>query len=176
MKKPILWWAAIAAVLLWSSVPGMAQYSGQAGGMDPSGNSTFGGGNSSSGDFAIYASALRLLHAEKYDEAIPYLEKVLEGRPRSVDILEKLGFAQTKTGDYPAALASLQKADSIDPDNKRVHQDLGELYLATHDRASADTQMAALNQLCPSGCDEKDALAKAIADAGPPSPATPIAH
>lgn len=170
MKKPTLW-AAAAAILLWSSTQGMAQYSGQAGGMDPSGNASFGGGNSASGDFQIYATALRLLHAQKYDDAIPYLEKVREGRPRSVDILEKLGFAQMMTGDYPGAIASLQKALSIDEDNRLVHQDLGEVYLATHDRASADMQMAALNQLCPTGCDEKDALSKAMADAG-----TPAAH
>ena len=176
MNKPVLW-ATLAALALWSSTPVTAQYSGQAGGMDPSGNATFGGGNASSGDFGIYAAGLRLFNAQKYDEAIPFFEKVLEGEPQNVKILEKLGYSQLMTGDYPGALGSLQKALSVDEDNKRVHQDLGEVYLATHDRASADIQMAALNQLCPSGCDEKDALAKAIADAGPPpAPAASAAH
>ena len=176
MKKRMLW-ATLTAIALWSSTSAIAQYSGQAGGMDPSGNATFGGGNASSGDFAIYAAGLRLFDAQKYDEAIPYFEKVLEGEPSNVKILEKLGYSQMKTGDDSGALASLQKALSIDEDNRLVHRDLGEVYLATRDRASADIQMAALNQLCPSGCDEKDALASAIADAGPsPAPAAPVAH
>jgi predicted Zn-dependent protease len=175
MKKSALC-AAVAAIIISSSTPGIAGYSGQAGGMDPSGNSTFGGGNASSGDFAIYAAALRLLHAQKYEEAIPYLEKMVDGHPRSPKYLERLGFAQMMNRDYYSAQASLQRALSIDPDNKLAHQDLGQVYLAMHDRASADAQMAALNQLCPGGCDEKDALAKAIADSGPAPAATTASH
>jgi tetratricopeptide (TPR) repeat protein len=174
MKKPVQW-AAIATVTLLFSTPGMAQYSGQAGGMNPSGNATFGGGNAANGSFDNYAMALRLIHAQRYDDAIPYLEEMLKDHPRSVDTLEKLGYTHLMIGDYPAAQAFLQKALSIDSDDKRAHRDLGEVYLATHDRASADAQMAALNQLCTDGCDEKDELAKAIADAGTP-PASTAAH
>jgi predicted Zn-dependent protease len=67
-------------------------------------------------------------------------------------------------GDLPDALANLQKALVIDPDHRGAHQHLGELYLAMHEPTSADAQMAELNRLCPDGCDEKDALTKAISD------------
>lgn len=173
MKKPVLW-ATVSAFALWLSTPGAAQYSGQAGGMDPSGNATFGGGNVSNGNFDNYATALRLIHAQRYGDAIPYLELMLKDHPRSADTLEKLGYTHFMIGEYPAAQAFLEKALSIDSDNTRAHRDLGEVFLAMHDRPSADAQMTALNQLCADGCDEKDELAKAIADAG--SSTAPATH
>ena len=91
MEKQVLF-AAITAATFFCTTAGMAQYSGTAAGQNPAGNSNFGGGNSSSGDFTTYAAASRALHEEKYDEAVAYLQQLLQTRPRSPDVLDKLGF------------------------------------------------------------------------------------
>ena len=78
--------------------------------------------------------------------------------------LRFLGYTHRMLGDYPGSLDFYQKALAIDPDHKGAHEYLGELYLMMHDSGSANTQLAELTRLCPDGCDEKDALTKAMAD------------
>jgi tetratricopeptide (TPR) repeat protein len=163
MKKSIFLASAVMIALCYSS-PLSAQANGQAGGMNPVGNSTFGGGNATQVIFNDYALALRLIHQGKYADAIPYLDHALLDRPHSADILTNLGYTHLMIDDPSGSLAYYQKALAIDPDHKRAHEHLGELYLAMHDTASAEAQLAELTRLCPSDCDEKDALAKAIAD------------
>jgi tetratricopeptide (TPR) repeat protein len=172
MRKSIFLAAAVVIALCASS-PVLAQANGQAGGVNPAGNSGFGGGNATSSIFTDYAVALRLMHQGNYADAIPYLDHALIGRPHSADILTNLGYSHFMTDDPSTALADYQKALATDPDHKRAHQHLGELYLALHDTASAQAQLAELTRVCPSGCDEKDALTKAIADyAGSAPPAS----
>ena len=69
-----------------------------------------------------------------------------------------------KVGQYGTSLDYLQKALANDPDHKAAHQYLGEDYLAMHNVTAASAQLAELARICPGGCDEKDALTKAIAD------------
>jgi len=52
---------------------------------------------------------------------------------------------------------------------------LGELYLQMNDLASAQGELTTLASLCPSGCDERDVLTKAIAAYAPPAGAAPVA-
>jgi len=163
MRKPVFL-AAAALIALCASSPVLAQANGQAGGVSPVGNSGFGGGNATSAMFNDYAMALRFMHQGDYADAIPYLDHALIDRPHSADILTNLGYSHFMTDDPSAALADYQKALANDPDHKRAHEHLGELYLALHDTASAQGQLAELTRLCPSDCDEKDALSKAIAD------------
>ncbi|HEX7725096.1 MAG TPA: tetratricopeptide repeat protein [Rhizomicrobium sp.] len=163
MKRQAVWAGVIIVALGWSPQI-FAQGSGVAVGQNPAGNSSLGGGNAGSGHFGDYATALRLMHSGQYEDALPYLNSALSDRPRSANLLDKLGYAQRMAGDLPDALANLQKALVIDPDHRGAHQHLGELYLAMHEPTSADAQMAELNRLCPDGCDEKDALTKAISE------------
>ena len=111
-----------------------------------------------------YSTAVRLIHREKYADAIPYLNRALADRPHSANTLSYLGYTHRMLGDYPGSLDFYQKALAIDPDHKGAHEYLGELYLMMHDSGSANTQLAELTRLCPDGCDEKDALTKSIAD------------
>jgi tetratricopeptide (TPR) repeat protein len=126
-----------------------------------------------------YAMGRRLIHFEKYAEAIPYLARAHNEQPHDADILAYLGFAHHMVGDDDISLDLYQRALTEDADNKVAHQFLGELYLIKHDAASAQTQLAELVRLCPSSCDERNALTKSlgayqstITPAGQPS-ATP---
>ncbi len=146
-------------------------------------NGTGGAGSSGAGmmqgtssmDEDPYYTAVRLIHHEKFADAIPYLDNALAARPKSATVLSYEGYAHTMVGDYGLAQDYLQRALASDPDHKAAHQYLGELYLAKHDASSANGQLAELTRLCPDGCDERDALQKAIAAAAPPA-ASPQGH
>jgi len=173
MAKSILFGAVLLAA--GAAVSPLAASGGYGGGM-PSGG--FGGGI----QLDDYAQALRLIHHEKYADAIPHLERALAARPHSADILNYLGFTKRMVGDYPTSLAFYQKALQEDPDHKGAHEYLGELYLDMHDLVSAQGQLAELVRICPSDCDERNMLTKSIASyqaANPPTaspaPAAPTA-
>ena len=110
-----------------------------------------------------YANGRRLIHFGKYAEAIPYLKNAHMEQPNNADILTLLGYALHMTGDNDLALDYYQVALQEDPEQRLAHQYLGELYLDRKFVSSAQEQLAQLAQLCPSGCDERDALTKAIA-------------
>jgi tetratricopeptide (TPR) repeat protein len=147
----------------------------------------YGGGGMSNMGSAVqmddYAVGMRDLHAEKYADAIPHLERALASRPHSADIMSKLGFANVKTANYQLAYGWLQKALSEDADHKDAHEYLGELYLIAGDPARAQAQLAELVRLCPNSCDERDMFTKEMADyqiahpaaAAATAPATPPA-
>ena len=149
------------------------------------GGAGYGGGGMMSpmgATFDDYSVALRLIHHQQYAEAIPHLDAALAQRPRNADILNYEGFTHRMVGDYQSSLDYYKRALAIDPDHKGVHEYLGELYLQMHDQASAQNELTTLATLCPSGCDERDALTKALAAYAPPAaaantavPATPTA-
>ena len=82
---------------------------------------------------------------------------------QQADVYNLLGFTLRKTGDYRTSLTYYTKALEFEPDHKAAREYLGELYVETGDMAKANDQLARLTMLCPNGCEERDDLAKAIA-------------
>jgi len=158
MRKTIF---MAAAAVLGLSGPVLAM-----GGMGGGGMGGYGGGGGMGGSagFDDYATAVRLIHHEKYADAIPYLNRALQQKPNNADVLNYLGYTHRMLGDYPGSLDFYQRALARDPDHKGAHEYLGELYLKTHQLGQARAQLDELTRLCPSDCDEKDALTKAISD------------
>ena len=109
-----------------------------------------------------YSAALKLIHQERYADAMPYLDKAVAQHPHNADILNYLGYTHRMVGDFPGSLAWYQKALTEDPRHKGAHEYLGELYLNMRDVASARAQLAELVRLCPDNCDERDTLTKSI--------------
>ena len=152
--------------------------------MGGGGGGGYGGGMmGSTPAFDDYAVAMRLIRHQQYAEAIPHLDAVLAVRKRDADVLNYEGYTHRMVGDYASSLDYYKRALAIDPDHKGVHEYLGELYLQMNDQASAQSELTTLATLCPSGCDERDALTKALAAYAPPAgtaanttaPATPTA-
>ena len=114
-----------------------------------------------------YDLAMRLVRHKQYADAIPHLELALADRPQDADILNALGLAKRMVGDYDGSLYYYGRALAITPDRRGVHESLGELYLQKNDLASAQKELATMTTLCPSGCDERNALAAAIASYRP---------
>src|SRR5437764_3184750 len=167
----------IAAVALLIATPCFAMGGGGGGGMGGMGGG-YGGGMRSSAGFDDYATAVRLIHHEKYADAVPYLDRALRERPGSADVLNYLGYTHRMLGDYQGSLDFYTRALARDPDHKGVHEYLGELYLKMNRLADARAQLGELTRLCADGCDEKDALTKAIEDyqLAAAAPATPAAQ
>jgi predicted Zn-dependent protease len=165
----------VATSVTLLTVPSFSMGGGGGGG---GGGASYGGGfgpSSSGASFDDYTVAVRLIKHEKYSEAIPHLEMALANKPNSADILNYLGYTHRMLGDYPSSLDFYKRALAIDPEHKGVHEYLGELYLQMHDMASAQAELTTLAGLCPSGCDERDMLTKAIAAYVPPAGAAPVA-
>lgn len=118
-----------------------------------------------------YDIAMKMMRNKQYAEAIPHLQFALADKPQDVDILTDLGFAKRMVGDYDGALYYYERALAIAPGHKGLHESMGEFDLQKSDIASAQKELATLATLCPSGCDERDALSKAIANYKP-SPTT----
>ena len=163
MRGLAIWAAALA---LAASAPSLAQD------VQRNDNGTGGalsrgvgilGGTSTIGEDP-YRTAVRLIHHEKYADAIPYIDQAAVDKPLSASVLSYAGYAHSKVAEYGTALDYLHRALAADPDNKPAHEYLGETNLAMHNMTAANAQLAELARLCPGGCDEKEALTKAIAD------------
>lgn len=170
MRKILLATAAATAFVMLTA-PSFSMGGGGGGGGGGYGGG-FGGGAPS---FDEYTVAVRLIKHQKYADAIPHLEMALADRPHSADVLNYLGYTHRMIGDYASSLDFYKRALAIDPDHKGVHEYLGELYLQMNDLTSAQTELTTLASLCPSGCDERDVLTKAIGAYTPPAGATPAA-
>jgi len=164
---------AIVALLVSTPCLAMGGGGGTGGGMGG-----YGGGMHGSAGFDDYGTAVRLIHHEKYADAISYLNRALQARPNSADVLNYLGYTHRMLGDYPASLDFYTRALARDPDHKGAHEYLGELYLKMNRVADAQAQLAELTRLCSGGCEEKDVLTKAIADyqLATAAPLTPAAQ
>ncbi|GEM_PF-298270 len=159
MRTKALFNAAAFAILISASgamaMGGMGGYGSMGTGMSP--------GMMHSAGFDDYATALRLIHEQKYADAIPHLQRALADRPHSADVLNYLGFTERMVGNYTVSLDYYQRALHEDPDHKGAHEYLGELYLDLKDLNSANQQLAELVRLCPDGCVERQTLLNAIA-------------
>ena len=131
------------------------------------GGGGYGGMMSSGPTFSEYQIAMRLIRHKQYADAIPHLESWLAEKPHDADTLNYLGYTKRMVGDYSSSLDYYKRALAEDPNHKGVHEYLGELYLQMNDQASAQKELDTLASLCPSGCDERDALTKALADYKP---------
>ncbi|HEY4941968.1 MAG TPA: tetratricopeptide repeat protein [Rhizomicrobium sp.] len=170
MRKLLLAVGAVAAAVAVTSPSFSMGGGGSGGGGDYSHPPTAMGNTSTSSDYTV---AVRLIDHEKYSDAIPHLLMALADKPHDADILNYLGYSNRKLGQFPASLDYYKRALTYDPAHKGAHEYLGELYLQMHDLPSAQHELDTLASLCPSGCDERDTLTKAIAAYAPPaSPAT----
>lgn len=111
-----------------------------------------------------FQKAEYLVKGEKYEEAIPLLQKVVADNPRDADAWNYLGFCSRKLDKKEDALGYYQKALALNPKHKGAHEYLGELYLMMNDLAKAEEQLAILKGLCPGGCEELEDLEADIAD------------
>jgi Flp pilus assembly protein TadD len=101
------------------------------------------------------------IKAKDYTTALAELRDLAEDTQQA-DVYNLLGFTLRKTGDFKTSLTYYTKALELQPDHKAAREYLGELYVETGNLAKAKEQLAILAKLCPSGCEEREDLQKAI--------------
>ena len=113
---------------------------------------------------ADYRKAVKLVKAEKYEEAIPLLEALLKDDPYNADILNYLGFSHRKLNHLELSEAYYKQALSADANHLGALEYEGELFLMQKRLPEAEANLAKLATLCDSKCDEFKGLEEAIAD------------
>jgi Flp pilus assembly protein TadD len=111
-------------------------------------------------DLVLGEQAVR---AARYDAGIPYLRAALTRAPDEPDIHVYLALALRQTGAAEAAAQHYATALRLDPAHKGALAYQGVLLLHTGDRAGAEANLDRLRGLCPSGCNERDELARELA-------------
>jgi cytochrome c-type biogenesis protein CcmH/NrfG len=117
--------------------------------------------NMSSTDAPDLTSVRAKIKAKDYTAALAELRDLAEDTQQA-DVYNLLGFTLRKTGDLKTSLTYYTKALELQPDHKAAREYLGELYVETGNMAKAKEQLAILAKLCPSGCEEREDLQKAI--------------
>src|ERR1700683_4416555 len=114
-----------------------------------------------SGDIDL-TSVRAKIKAQDYKGALAELRDLAEDN-QNADVYNLLGFTLRKTGDYATSLSYYTKALEVQPAHKAAREYLGEVFVETGHMDKAKEQLAVLTKLCPTGCDERADLEKAIA-------------
>jgi len=69
---------------------------------------------------AMYNLALTYFYSERYSEAVPLLEQVVNALPEFTDARVKWAIALWKTGQQKKALAQIQEAACREPENEKI--------------------------------------------------------
>ncbi len=109
-----------------------------------------------------YAEAVQLIDQLQFDSAIATLKQITRDDPGNADAWNWLGFASRKVDDFAASEDAYDIALTLDPDHKGALEYQGELRLQQDDLAAAEVNLAKLQRLCPTGCEERDDLERAI--------------
>lgn len=111
---------------------------------------------------AAYANGVGLINRAHFAEARSAFERAQAALGPHPDVLNYLGFANRKLGDYDTAQRYYAAALAIDPDHRGATEYLGELYLEMGRVDDARRQLAKLDTLCPYGCAEREELQRWI--------------
>lgn len=110
-----------------------------------------------------FDQAAELVVAGKYDDALQALKEIEASSPNDADVLNLIAFSHRKLGDLDAAGTHYIKALTIDPSHLGALEYQGELFITLGDMEAAQANLTRLESLCPTGCDELDALKEALA-------------
>jgi tetratricopeptide (TPR) repeat protein len=102
------------------------------------------------------------IKALDFKGAIADLEPMLATHQHA-DIYNLLGFSLRKTGNLGQAATFYAKALDFDPAHKGALEYQGEMFVQMGALDKAKANLARLVALCPTGCEEREDLEKAIA-------------
>ena len=96
--------------------------------------------------------------------AIVDLKKLTDTHDHA-DVFNLLGFSMRKSGDMKGATLYYAKALDFDPEHKGALEYQGEMFVQLGQMEKAKANLVKLVKLCPTGCEEREDLEKAITDA-----------
>ena len=101
------------------------------------------------------------IKAKHFDVALAELKGMLVTYQHP-DVYNLMGFSLRKTGDQAQAMTFYRKALDFDPNHKGALEYQGELYVELGQVTKARENVAKLEKLCPSGCEELEDLRETI--------------
>ena len=112
-------------------------------------------------DKQLYQQGRALALAGRYEEALGALAAVRNQNDSMV--LTMIGYAKRKSGSFDEGMAYYRRALAIDPKNANTREYLGEAYVETGRMDLAKAELANVEALCGTECEQYQDLAKAIA-------------
>ena len=106
-----------------------------------------------------------LIKAKDFKTAISELSKIAD-TTQHADVYNLLGFSYRKSGDLKTGGTFYAKALDFDPNHKGALEYQGEMFMELGQPDKAKVNLAKLVTLCPTGCEEREDLEKAIAAGG----------
>jgi tetratricopeptide (TPR) repeat protein len=117
--------------------------------------------SSSMNDEQLYQQGRDLALGGRYEEALGVLVAVRnQSDPR---VLTMIGYSKRKLGNFDEGVAYYQQALAIDPNNADTREYLGEAYVETGRMDLAKAQLASVQTICGTKCEQYEDLAAAIA-------------
>ena len=115
---------------------------------------------------------------EHLAEALGMVQKAVNARPQSGAMLDSLGWAYYRLGDYKTAVEKLEAATELEPGDPDVNGHLGDAYWKVGRKTEAEFQWRRVLTLEPDAKQKADAEAKLQNGLGPAGPAakSTIAH
>ena len=111
----------------------------------------------------LYKQAEELIDDEKYAQAIPLLQELIQEKGEYADALNLLGYSNRKLGDMSKAMTYYTKALNLEPQHLGANEYMGELYLEMNDLRKAEERLQVLKTAC-GDCDEYEDLEDEIDD------------
>lgn len=111
------------------------------------------------------ATPRRLIYGHDWAGALTALRA--QPQPASADWNNLMGYTLRKqpTPDLAKAESHYLEALRIDPQHRGANEYLGQLYVMKGELPKARERLAVLEKVCPSGCEQREDLQKAIAAA-----------
>ncbi|WP_075215215.1 tetratricopeptide repeat protein [Mongoliimonas terrestris] len=104
--------------------------------------------------------------AGRYGEAEALLRTADAAEPNNADILNLLGFVTRKQGRLAEARGYYDRALAKNPDHRGAREYRGELFVETGDLTAARAELAELERICGTTCEEYRELAEVLSAAG----------
>ena len=112
-------------------------------------------------DRQLYVQGRDLALAGRYEEALSNLEAITNKNDSMV--LTMIGYATRKSGHFDEGLAYYDKALALNPDNVNTHEYLGEAYFEKGKKDLALVELAKIEKVCGTTCEQYEDLSATIA-------------
>ena len=110
---------------------------------------------------------------EHLQEALAMVQRAVAANPQSGEMIDSLGWAYYRLGDYPKAVTQLEQAITLDPGIAEVNDHLGDAYWRVGRKTEAQFQWRRVLSLSPNDKLRARAVAKLGSPLGPDAPAAP---
>jgi len=106
-------------------------------------------------------------------EALNMVQRAATAEPQSGEIIDSLGWAYYRLGDYKSAVDKLEQAITLDPSIPEVNDHLGDAYWRVGRKTEAQFQWRRVLSLEPDAKLKARALSELASPLGPDAPQTP---